>query len=247
MQESFWWWQCNDRYLNIYNFPLPPPPYPYPPFSLSLINFMVSVGVKHHVYFTIMTIIIKICMFVFIIGRSCHKYNFCCNKSFIVTNMSFVVTKVCLLWQTFCEKIMFVATKWQIFNKSFVATNIILLRQKFCHDKSMLVVTKPLSQQNYVCCDKTFVTTKMILVAAPANGIFWSLLSIVLICFARPWLQVPAGAEQCGKQSWIVPLLWAWRRPRQAEGKGRRTLWLHCAQVVDDELMLNVLRCHLTY
>ena len=104
MQESFWWWQCNDRYLNIYNFPLPPPRYPYPPFSLSLINFMVSVGVKHHVYFTIMTIIIKICMFVFIIGRSCHKYNFCCNKSFIVTNMSFVVTKVC------CDKT-FVTTK----------------------------------------------------------------------------------------------------------------------------------------
>ena len=189
-------------------------------------------------------------MFVFIIGRSCHKYNFCCNKSFIVTNMSFVVTKVCLLWQTFCEKIMFVATKWH-------STNI---QQKFCCDKHNFVATKvlswqkyaccdkkPLSQQNYVCCDKTFVTTKMILVAAPANDMFWSLTSIVLICFARPWLQVPAGAEQCGKQSWIVPLLWAWRRPRQAEGKGRRTLWLHCAQVVDDELMLNVLRCHLTY
>ena len=176
------------------------------------------------------------------------------------TSIIFVATKVSL-WQTclsswqkyaccdkrFVKKIMFVATKWQTFNKSFVATNIILLRQKFCHDKSMLVVTKPLSQQNYVCCDKTFVTTKMILVAAPANDMFWSLISIVLICFARPWLQVPAGAEQCGKQSWIVPLLWAWRRPRQAEGKGRRTLWLHCAQVVDDELMLNVLRCHLTY
>ena len=27
MQESFWWWQCSDRY---YALPLPPPPYPFP-------------------------------------------------------------------------------------------------------------------------------------------------------------------------------------------------------------------------
>ena len=48
MQESFWWWQCSDRYN--YNLPLPPPPYPLPPFSPSLISLMVSVDVKHHVY-----------------------------------------------------------------------------------------------------------------------------------------------------------------------------------------------------
>ena len=30
-------------------------------------------------------------------------------------------------------------------------------------------MTKLFSQQNYVCCDKTFVAAKMILVAAPAN------------------------------------------------------------------------------
>ena len=48
MQESFWWWQCSDRYN--YNLPLPPPPYPLPPVSPSLISFMVSVHVKHHVY-----------------------------------------------------------------------------------------------------------------------------------------------------------------------------------------------------
>ena len=28
MQESFWWWQCSDRYMLL---PLPPPPYPLPP------------------------------------------------------------------------------------------------------------------------------------------------------------------------------------------------------------------------
>ena len=55
MQESFWWWQCSNRY-KIYNLPLPPPPYPLPPlptYSSSLVllvSFMVSVDIKHHVY-----------------------------------------------------------------------------------------------------------------------------------------------------------------------------------------------------
>ena len=58
------------------------------------------------------------------------------------------------------------------------ATNIILSRQKllsrqawqnFCCDKIMFVATNVLSQQKYGCRYKTFVATKMILVAAPAN------------------------------------------------------------------------------
>ena len=36
----------------MYIVPLTPPPYPLPPFSPSLISLMVSVDVKHHVYFT---------------------------------------------------------------------------------------------------------------------------------------------------------------------------------------------------
>ena len=44
MPESFWWWQCSDRY----DLPLPPSPYPFPP---SLISLVVSVDVKRHVYF----------------------------------------------------------------------------------------------------------------------------------------------------------------------------------------------------
>ena len=47
IQVSFWWWQCSDRYILS-----PPPPYPLPPFSPSLISLMVSVDVKHHVYFS---------------------------------------------------------------------------------------------------------------------------------------------------------------------------------------------------
>ena len=47
MQESFWWWQCSDRYI-ISLFPHLHTP--FPTFSPSLTNLMVSVDVKHHVY-----------------------------------------------------------------------------------------------------------------------------------------------------------------------------------------------------
>ena len=68
-------------------------------------------------------------------------------------NMSLVVTKVCLLWQNFyCDKIMFVATKYFCCDKSFVMT-----KHVFGRDKSMLAVTKLLLWQNYVCCDKIFL------------------------------------------------------------------------------------------
>ena len=42
-QESFWWWQCSDRYIIT-------SPSPYPLFSPSLISLMVCVDIKHHVY-----------------------------------------------------------------------------------------------------------------------------------------------------------------------------------------------------
>ena len=47
MQESFWWWQCSDRYIVSLS---PHLHAPFPPFSRSLISLMVSVDVKHHVY-----------------------------------------------------------------------------------------------------------------------------------------------------------------------------------------------------
>ena len=52
MQESFWWLQCSDRYIiSLFpHFRTSPPP---PPLSPSLISFMVSVDVKHHVYDTV--------------------------------------------------------------------------------------------------------------------------------------------------------------------------------------------------
>ena len=71
-------------------------------------------------------------------GRSCHKYNFCHNKHMCLSQ----------------EKMCFVTKKSML-----VATNV-------CCDKTCLLL-----QQKYACHDKTFVvfvTTKMILVAAPA-------------------------------------------------------------------------------
>ena len=47
MQESFWWWQCSDRYIVSLS---PHLHAPFPPFSPSLISVMVSVDVKHHVH-----------------------------------------------------------------------------------------------------------------------------------------------------------------------------------------------------
>ena len=47
MQESFWWWQCSDRYIISLS---PHLHAPFPHFSPSLINLMVSVDVKHYVY-----------------------------------------------------------------------------------------------------------------------------------------------------------------------------------------------------
>ena len=67
MEESFQRWQCSDKYIISF---FPPPPYPlaqhvpkvyiiscphlhapFPHFALSLISLVVSVDVKHHVYF----------------------------------------------------------------------------------------------------------------------------------------------------------------------------------------------------
>ena len=55
MQKSFWWWQCSDRYIISLS---PHLHTPFPPVSPSQISLMVSVDIKHHVYFTIISIII---------------------------------------------------------------------------------------------------------------------------------------------------------------------------------------------
>ena len=131
--------------------------------------------------------------------KLCHdKPNYvCCDEAFVVTNiillrqtfccgkLTFVGTNICLSQQNksfVTTKNMLITTKrlsqqtcvsWQIFamtkvlsgQKYFVTTNIVLLqRAYFCHKKRCV-----LSWQTHVCCNRTFVTTKMVLVAAPAN------------------------------------------------------------------------------
>ena len=114
-----------------------------------------------------------------IIGGSCQMYNFCSNKSFVMTNMclclswqnvSFVATKVSfwrnksfLVTNICCNKHMFVVKKglsWQAYfchdKGYFVATKVSLLQQNLCRDKIMFVATKVLSQV-YFCCDKRHV------------------------------------------------------------------------------------------
>ena len=78
---------------------------------------MLLVGVDWH---AVVEIVKKKKRVLAIVGGSCHKYNFCRDKSVVATNM-------CLSRQ----------------NPSFVATNIILSRQAyFCRDKHMFVATK---------------------------------------------------------------------------------------------------------
>ena len=102
------------------------------------------------------------------------KY-FCCNKSFVTTNIClsqqkmfchykhvFVVTKVSLSPETcVCRNKYLVARKVLSRQKYVCATSIHLSQQKMC-----FVLRQT---QTRVCHDKTFVATKIVLVAATAN------------------------------------------------------------------------------
>ena len=107
------------------------------------------------------------------------KY-FCCNKSFVTTNICcdkhvFVTTKdvlspqtrVCgdkskLVARNMClSQQIFVARKVLSRQKYVCATSIHLSQQKMCFELRQT--------QTRVCHDKTFVATKIVLVAATAN------------------------------------------------------------------------------
>ena len=108
----------------------------------------------------------------------------------------FVTTDMCLSWQKYaCHDKTSAATKLCLSQQNifavtkllsqqiFVITNtcvccdkyFFMTKDVFCYDKHIFVTTKVslswqnFSQQNYVCCDKTFVAAKMILVTAPTN------------------------------------------------------------------------------
>ena len=116
-------------------------------------------------------------------GGSCHR--FCRDKSLVCRektrlffldktrlfsrqkcacrNNTFVATNIFLSRQTFCRAtniITFVGSK-----TSFVATKHVLVARNICRDKTIL------SRKAYFCRDRkhTFVATKIVLVAVPAN------------------------------------------------------------------------------
>ena len=121
------------------------------------------------------------------------KYIFCCNKSLfaskvcwtkLLSRQIFVATNVILSWQNFCcDKLTFVMTNtwlsWQSTKHMFIMTNIccdkisvvasiLLSWQKTC----FVVKNTSLTRQTYVCQDRTFIMTKLVLVAAAANDKF---------------------------------------------------------------------------
>ena len=75
------------------------------------------------------------------IGRSCHKYHFCCDNVFVATNMCLWQQYMsCCVKQNFChDKIMFVTTKY------------FLSQQNFCHDKHVFIATKFCHDKNDIC------------------------------------------------------------------------------------------------
>ena len=100
-----------------------------------------------------------------ITGRSCHKYNFCCDKTHLLS------------WQKYacCDKHIFDVTEvlsWQILSRQLLSwqTNL-LLWWKYTHrDKTFCATKMCLSRQKSIvattifCCDKhNFVVTKVVM------------------------------------------------------------------------------------
>ena len=128
---------------------------------------------------------------------------------FVMTH-TFVVTK-----HVFCH------------DKTFVVTKLCLSRQNFCHDKNTLsrqtyfcrdkrhvlsLTNTCLSWQTCVCRDKTFVATKIILVAAPANNIqrvtFTHIQTWKPACFERGKFWLLLGVHIYSVHPALVTLPW---------------------------------------
>ena len=146
-----------------------------------------------------------------ITGGSCHKNHFCRDK-----NTSFVATKV-LSRLTFCC------------DKAFVAINIILSRQAyFCRDKHVFVVTDICRDKSFVAASLlvsrqtcVFVSTKLILVAAPANDTV--LPRTYFNTMMQSWFVCPDGAGKMGGFSFFLKLCPIERREKgsHSEKKGK--------------------------
>ena len=76
MQQSFWWWQCSDRYIISLS---PHLHIPFPPFSPSLISCTVSVDIKHQVYLYYLPLWTFTCLhlvhYTLLLTPTCRKSN----------------------------------------------------------------------------------------------------------------------------------------------------------------------------
>ena len=75
--------------------------------------------------------------------------------------------------------------------RTFVET-----KHVFCHNKSMLVATTLLLWQNYVCCDKRFVMTSILLAASAKYTVL-----VVFLCFL---LDVSIGWGKMGRGGGLI-------------------------------------------
>ena len=115
----------------------------------------------------------------------CDNKCVCCDKTCLLLRQN------CLLGQNFC------CDKLLLF--TFVAIHVTKI---FCHNKHNFVMTKLLPQQAGFCCNKrrvlswqtrvchnkTFVMTRMILLAAPANDTWQLVVTSHEMCLVQWWL-----------------------------------------------------------
>ena len=167
-----------------------------------------------------------------IIGRSCHKYNFCCDKTHLLS------------WQKYacCDKHIFDVTEvlsWQILSRQLLSwqTNL-LLWWKYAHRDNTFCATKMcLSQQKSIvattfCCDKhnfvmtschdnhTFVATKDVICRDKHMFVVTKVLSQ-----QKLYLSAPANNRTAGGQPedyiYSTPgprAMKAWRQTNAAAG-----------------------------
>ena len=94
------------------------------------------------------------------------------RQIFVATNIIFVLLKFCRDKHTFVAISILLSRQNTCLlrqDTSFIATKVFTSRQMFCRDKHSFVATKDVICRVCVVFDKTFVATKMILVAVLAS------------------------------------------------------------------------------
>ena len=101
MQQSFWCWQCSDRYIITL---FPHLHTPFPPFSLSLISRSVSGDIKHHVTYLLTYLMCGVCLympgFVYVIEKLLHDSAFFSQGLSMSTKTSLSGSRASHIWTT---------------------------------------------------------------------------------------------------------------------------------------------------